>query len=75
MTAGHLRMRLAEYGYGLSDTDQILSRAGKPLNITARQKGDRVVCVAMSTGRMVWSGADVGQFVETYWYATKVDRV
>ena len=62
--------QLAEYGYRLSDSNEIM-KGDKNLKVVVSAKGPRIY-VKQPTGAALWSGADVGDFVAKFWFAKKV---
>jgi hypothetical protein len=66
------RERLLEYGYGLRLSDGLVLRAsGLPTGVFLSGTGGRLVARTQDGGKL-WSGSDVGQFLERYWYAKKI---
>lgn len=67
-------LTLSEYGYSLTPDGFIRGDKGKTdLHVTT--KGKRVHVRQGDGGPIVWSGHDIGRFVEGFWYAKRIERI
>jgi N-acetyl-anhydromuramyl-L-alanine amidase AmpD len=64
------KAQLAEYGYQLSDTDEIC-RGDKTLGVVVAYKKPRFYAHAVN-GTKLWSGSHLGVFLAAFWFAKKV---
>lgn len=62
--------QLAPYGYSVDSADQILTRRGTDSGVFLTRKKGRAYA-RCSDKTLIWSGADVGDFVAWFWYAEK----
>ena len=65
---------LIEYGFGL-ENNQIISRSGKITGVCVnenRTKG-RVYCRG-SDGNLLWSGNNIANFLESFWFAKPLQK-
>ncbi len=64
--------QLGEYGYSLTD-DLRIQKGDKTFAVVVSAKGPRFYVKQLS-GAPLWSGADLGDFVKSFWYAKKVEH-
>lgn len=63
--------QLARYGYTLNAGE--IHRGDKPRGVLITVKGARFQARTRA-GALLWSGPDVGHFVEKFWYAVKIQE-
>lgn len=64
--------QLAEYGYPpISAAGQMLSKTGTLTGVFITAKKERFYA-RLSSGALLYSGPNLGPFVEGFWYAKKV---
>jgi hypothetical protein len=69
-TIEQARTQLACYGYTLNAAYEI-TRGEKNLRVVVSVKGARIYA-RQQTGALLWSGPDIGWFVERFWFAKRV---
>lgn len=65
------RKQLAPYGYSLTDSGRLIMPSGKPAPLQVAGRGSRYRVGFASDNALVWSGPDLGRFVEAFWYAKR----
>jgi hypothetical protein len=68
-----IRSTLEAYGRGLDDAGRI-TRDGRPTGVVLELKGPRTQARSDS-GALLWSGADVSSFLESFWFAVRAGGV
>ena len=69
MNIEQIKQSLSEYGYSLSDENEIVSPKGKNIGVCITIKKDRLQCRSKALGSLLWSGVSVGDFLESFYYA------
>ena len=69
-----IKQSLSEYGYTLSDDNEIISPKDKLSGVSITIKKDRLQCRSKALGSLLWSGVNVGDFLESFWYAEKINK-
>lgn len=69
-----IKQSLSEYGYTLSYENEIVSPKGKLSGVSITIRKDRLQCRSKALGSLLWSGANVGDFLESFWYAEKLQK-
>lgn len=64
------REQLAPYGYSLDDQHRIVTPRKGTADIYVSRKGPRWH-VRSASGQLYFSGLDLGEFLERFWYARK----
>jgi hypothetical protein len=68
-----LNARAAEYGYGVDADGRILLSSGKlsSCRVVNHRGGIRVIAHRESGANTLWTGSDIGAFLEAFWYAKR----
>jgi hypothetical protein len=66
------RDQLASYGYTL-DAAGMIHKGNKALGVILTAKGKKLQAKSAS-GQLLWSGPDVGVFVEKFWYVVRLEK-
>ncbi len=72
MSIAHANAAASEYGFSIGKDGRI-SKAGRNLGVSIRKKG-RGFYAETDAGVVVWSGPNVGFFLEKFYFAEKVNR-
>jgi hypothetical protein len=70
-----MKERLAEYGYTLNEVGELVSPKGRPTGVRVAIKRGRIRAFVAVDGCLLFSGADIGRFLEAFWLATKLPAV
>ncbi len=65
--------QLAEYGYSLDEMNRIVTPKGAATGVIASFRKGRIRVTDVS-GKLMFSGSDIGNFLEKFWYAKKIKR-
>ena len=65
-----IKTTLEAYGRSLSDAGEII-KGDTPSGVVLALKGPRIQARSTSGG-LLWSGADVASFLESFWFAKRV---
>lgn len=60
---------LSKYGYAIDADGYVYNRSGKRTDVKLSKKGPRMQARQGTTGALLWSGSDVGDFLRRYWHA------
>lgn len=67
MNLSDIPQQLARYGYTITAQNEIVTRGGKTTGVKVEVKKGRMR--AFNSHGLLWSGSDIGKFLEKYWYA------
>jgi len=62
---------LKAYGYRL-EAGEIVNPKGRATGVQVLLKNGRISCRVKTTNALLWSGPRIGDFLVSYWFATKV---
>lgn len=68
----NLSEQLAPYGYTADEANVISTPKGTDTGVCIERRGGRLAAVSTLTGKLLWTGRDVSNFLESYWYARKL---
>lgn len=74
MNIQEIKQSLSEYGYTLSDDNEIVSPKGAYTGVCVTIKKDRLQCRSKALGSLLFTGSDIGNFLESFWFAEKANR-
>lgn len=70
MIPQHVIDELTAYGYSLVGSS-IVHPSGKESGVYLERKGPRIQARVVATDALLWSGALISNFLESFWYATR----